>query len=142
MAAGRSNAKKDDVKPDAVATVAEGESVQDAVDEGLSPAPDVTEAVAEGLADLGIDPDEVPLDAINSNVGHPTVDLGDSTKVSVRVEDLATYPPLEQHVLENYRQLKAERDWSWDDVANHVEHSDPRLATYFRAAGDSLDAKV
>lgn len=138
MGAARSNAKKD-TEQVSVDKPAEGESIKDATDSGLSPDPAVTEAVAEGLSDLGIDPADVALDDINTNVGHPTVDLGETAKSSVRVEDLASYPSVEEHVLDNYRQLKAERGWSWDDVAAHVAHADPRLAAFFRAKGSDLD---
>lgn len=130
--------KKDE---QAVDKPAEGESVKEVAASGLSADPAITEAVATGLSGIGIDPADVSADRINTNVGHPTVDLGDTARSSVRVEDLGSFPPLDQQVLENYRQLKAERGLSWDDVADQVAHADPRLAAYFRSEGSKLDDK-
>jgi hypothetical protein len=132
MGAARSTSKQT-----AVDKPAEGESLADAVTAGLE-----EKAAAEAVKELGLDPADVDRDRVNNSGIHPTVDLGETARSSVRIEDVGTHRRARPDVLDNYRQLKEEQDLTWEQVADRVASSDPRLAAYFRSEGSSnLDDK-
>ena len=59
-------------------------------------------------------------------------------------------PFVDEDVKENYRQLRAERGCSWEQLAKEMQSTDPNLAAWFRQqagaekpkrAGKSADAQ-
>lgn len=55
------------------------------------------------------------------------------------VSEVPWAPPAPE-VLDNYATLRAERDWSWDQVADTVASQDEPLAEYLRAHGPEHDS--
>jgi hypothetical protein len=62
-------------------------------------------------------------------IEYPTHTTSHNQVVAVTVSDPSS------EVMDNYVQLKNERDMSWDQVASGVSVQDPALADYLRANG-------